>query len=531
MWRRVAGGVAAAIAISVASGPIACTASDPPDPDPDTDGDGLSDKLEIEVYGTSPVLKDTDGDGWSDYDEVVTHAFDPDNNPYLFNPRIADIPQLRVVFTSPPMFIVQFTDANGTLQTFQTTRADSTSTSYTTGQSQTDQRSDTLSTTHTIGSDVSVTLDFAPGGGRGGGADAGADAGSASDAGAADGGDPDGGAAGSGGAGGAGGAGGSAGVGGAGGAAGAGGVGGAGGAGGAGGGGGAGGAGGAGGGGGTGGGASVTQSNSVSDSVNPSSTVSVTFGITADQSVSYTDLLTLSQSYEESHTITAVNGEVKISTVLVNEGHLAFQVRDLFLTCTAIGADGVRWPIGNLAPDPPNYNQWTNFSLGPGQVAPLDYWRGSLSLDEIAAIAHDIAAVRMELGSYELDDVNGKPFVFYLTEMTTKDALILIDYGAARPPDRFLVATNLDPAHPGVSVDKVFTDILRLPYEAGPSGLTQIRGVGPPESSSGAWEVEHDENEGAQIATKPYSAAIGAYDLGQIVLHAGDVLHVTYTGP
>jgi len=36
----------------------------------DTDGDGLSDKEELEVYGTSPYLADTDSDGYGDKTEV-----------------------------------------------------------------------------------------------------------------------------------------------------------------------------------------------------------------------------------------------------------------------------------------------------------------------------------------------------------------------------------------------------------------------------------------------------------------------------
>ncbi|MDZ4182276.1 MAG: OmpA family protein, partial [Candidatus Cloacimonadaceae bacterium] len=44
---------------------------------PDTDGDGLSDKDEIEKYGTDPNKKDTDGDGLSDYDEVMKYMTNP----------------------------------------------------------------------------------------------------------------------------------------------------------------------------------------------------------------------------------------------------------------------------------------------------------------------------------------------------------------------------------------------------------------------------------------------------------------------
>ena len=72
----------------------------------DTDGDGLADKDEFEKYGTSPLLADTDGDGYSDFEEVVEFGFDPDNNPYRFNPRLADVPSIGVEITSPPAISV-----------------------------------------------------------------------------------------------------------------------------------------------------------------------------------------------------------------------------------------------------------------------------------------------------------------------------------------------------------------------------------------------------------------------------------------
>src|SRR5947209_3736482 len=88
---------------SVVAAALGCASADTPAPDStDTDGDGLSDRVELGLYGTSPVLADTDGDGWNDYAEIVTQAFDPANNPYRFNPRVADVPAEAIVFESAP---------------------------------------------------------------------------------------------------------------------------------------------------------------------------------------------------------------------------------------------------------------------------------------------------------------------------------------------------------------------------------------------------------------------------------------------
>jgi hypothetical protein len=78
----------------------------------DSDGDGLSDEMEASL-GTSPLLADTDGDGFSDYQEVVEYGFDPANDPYKFNPRIADVPQLDIEISSSPQVHFEYTTSEG----------------------------------------------------------------------------------------------------------------------------------------------------------------------------------------------------------------------------------------------------------------------------------------------------------------------------------------------------------------------------------------------------------------------------------
>jgi hypothetical protein len=48
----------------------------PATPELDTDGDGLSDRAEVEQYGTNPHHPDTDGDGYTDGTEVL-HGYSP----------------------------------------------------------------------------------------------------------------------------------------------------------------------------------------------------------------------------------------------------------------------------------------------------------------------------------------------------------------------------------------------------------------------------------------------------------------------
>ena len=82
---------------------------------------GLTDE-QIAQFGTSPVLSDTDGDGISDDREVNELGFDPDINPYRFNPLLADVPRLGLVLRSPPSVRIFLTDAVAETKTFEVDR-------------------------------------------------------------------------------------------------------------------------------------------------------------------------------------------------------------------------------------------------------------------------------------------------------------------------------------------------------------------------------------------------------------------------
>ena len=66
----------------------------------DFDGDTITDWDEIHKYYTNPMSEDTDGDGWSDKKEITMY----DEGTKAFDPRIADLPKIRVVITSEPKF-------------------------------------------------------------------------------------------------------------------------------------------------------------------------------------------------------------------------------------------------------------------------------------------------------------------------------------------------------------------------------------------------------------------------------------------
>ena len=78
------------------------------DSDEDMDEDGISDLDEIYKYDTNPKSPDTDGDGWTDSEELADGMYSP-TNPTKFNPRIADVPGLRVTLKKSPIISLNIT--------------------------------------------------------------------------------------------------------------------------------------------------------------------------------------------------------------------------------------------------------------------------------------------------------------------------------------------------------------------------------------------------------------------------------------
>jgi len=95
----------------------------------DTDGDGLSDDDELGVYHTSPLLADTDGDGYSDFRELIELGYDASSGTNRYNPRVADLPKLKIDIVTAPIIGAIFEDSSGTQQTASTSRADASSVS------------------------------------------------------------------------------------------------------------------------------------------------------------------------------------------------------------------------------------------------------------------------------------------------------------------------------------------------------------------------------------------------------------------
>lgn len=475
MRRKLSGFVALVALMYVAGLPIACGTSTSAPESTDTDGDGLSDWDELVLYKTSPLLADTDGDGWSDYAEVIDFAFDPEHAPYRYNPRIADLPELAIVFRSPPLLVLQITDTNGEEWSVETRLVSENTLAVTTSASTTDSRSDSISMPTEIAEDeqITETIVLTPDEDAGDGLDDGGseiDAGDAAKEPTAERPEID-----------------------------------------------------------VTRQLTVTRGRAIVSGYEPTSTVETSITLSDELAQQYAEALELAEGYVRSREVTVTSGRLLITATIENRGNVAFRVINLLLTATMLNAPPAVTPVGNMHLDAERYSDFQPFTLAPGEVsAPINFVRFDLSLEATQAIFRDARALRIELGVFEINDATGRAFAFTIGEARAKTALVVVDYDGRRPNEWHHVATRWDPSRVGITLREALGDVLRIPIEASSAtGLTKIRDVGP-----GRWVVTVDSDDGRGIVkTTTHDPMSEPYDIDMIELFAGDTVRLVYKGP
>ncbi|MBX3190715.1 MAG: hypothetical protein KF819_27200 [Labilithrix sp.] len=450
----------------------------------DTDGDGLSDADEIEVYGTSPVLADTDGDGMTDREEIVAQSFDPTIAPLRFNPRVADVPTLEVRIVGPPLISFRLTDSRGETRTFAVEQLTEEGLEERIGTSQTTGRTD--STSEAVSRERAITNQVSQGDGGQIPPDASAipipttTTPAASDPASPSGGAPS--AAGSSGD--------------------------------------------------PGGPVMVSVTDATSVTVERSATDAVAVTFSEDQIRRIRRALTEAQSYAQSHDIAASGGILEVLATLTNRGDLAFQVTNIIMSASlVIGDDEGELPVGNLDINT-GLNAYNPFSLAPAEKqGPINFSRDFLTLEQVDVLLQDVRKLMVRVGVHELSDTEGVPYAFDVPTIRSRTATVSIDYGEKRPPERHLVATNFDPAKPGVTMKRAFDEIMRIPLECDRDrGLVVVRSIGPPASGEGHWCISHRQGDGDNAVTT-HNCGDPPLDCAALTLRARDVLTLTWADP
>ena len=256
---------------------------------------------------------------------------------------------------------------------------------------------------------------------------------------------------------------------------------------------------------------SSTTSRAVARTVGRASAREVTLSFSNELSRQITQAVTLAESYSETHEITASGGSLKLLIVMLNRGNLPVRVTNLELSASLLAPDGSEIPVGNLHVDTIN-TTYQPFSVGVGEAAgPVNFVREFLSLETVARLLRDLRGIVVRVGIYELSNAKGESYVFDTALVGARTATIAIDYRGRAPPERYMVATNLDPARPGVTAERVLAEILRIPFECDPT-----RGSSPcatPASESSRWSVRHRHRDGRHQVTTTYGGdEAGPYD-------------------
>lgn len=240
-------------------------------------------------------------------------------------------------------------------------------------------------------------------------------------------------------------------------------------------------------------------------------------------------------------------GYMQLALEVKNTGDIAFTLKNLVLSANrnlSREIDGVIIaPIGNLNLDTP-FGQFDSISWGPGESSgTLTFENNDIPFEVIAGALKHSSSLLLDIAAYEVTDPDGVSFAHNMTQVRANSASIVIDYGPAQPPEKYLVAVNIDAASPGTTVAAALNDILRIPYTTGTGtfdkakdgtnetvfdGLLSLRSKAMDASINGFWMIRHIQDDGVALTETVYNLIEASYDLQAIALNAGDAIEFIY---
>jgi hypothetical protein len=266
-------------------------------------------------------------------------------------------------------------------------------------------------------------------------------------------------------------------------------------------------------------------------------TQDVSFSFSKTQTVENVKAITEIEAFSKTHEIDASGGMLRVVVSLANLGNIPFRVDHVVLSAVIPDPSnpGKFFPVGNLVYDTSqNYTGFPSFSIPPGGVFPAAVFvNTTLDLETALQVLKNRGNLLISIATFELSDVDGRPFGFNFTDIMARDALIVIDYAGLRLPERYFVAANSDPDNPGVTAGKALRDILRIPFEtAGPgSSLIGLRGdpnVRANPANNSFWLAVQVRNNGLGNVVTKFSPIQSAYDFENIKLRGGDTLYMVF---
>jgi len=226
-----------------------------------------------------------------------------------------------------------------------------------------------------------------------------------------------------------------------------------------------------------------SQSLEVGGSPFPRGGISVTNSWTLEQTRENRRAYSKAVSETSSSSVEKTGGEIAVTLKVENQG---FQVITLpSLTVAALQATTSNpvalIPVGNLQFD----GQFSPLEIAPnGETPGTLIFRRELSLGKALDLLADSNSIVLQASAWQATDSEGRSFTHSLTDIGSKDALIVIDYGprhereTGRAKETYYVSTVGGFDTKRITVGQALRDILRIPYNTGTTAWNEGGSVG-----------------------------------------------------
>ncbi len=270
---------------------------------------------------------------------------------------------------------------------------------------------------------------------------------------------------------------------------------------------------------------------------------------TAEQSQENSTAVDQGRAFEESNSIANSGGGLAVTVQIRNGGNISYRLTNLFLSATYIDLsrpDPIV-PVGNLKFE--NSLGFQPFTLAPDELSgQLNFATAELSIATTKSLLADAQGLIISPAVFDMLDENGVSYTFNNTAMRSQDAMVIVDFAGLNAQDtlRLMVATNADSQQAGISIADVLQKVLRLSVTTDETDgfLTELAGVSNNEPA-GRWVILHGAQSGNnKIVTSIYttpsdqsrvqsinsnvSNIVSSYDLNQVMVRGGDILHLVY---
>lgn len=267
--------------------------------------------------------------------------------------------------------------------------------------------------------------------------------------------------------------------------------------------------------------ASVSVSHNKSNTHEMSKSVSSELGSARTDSINQVYTQTMLEGYSIS------GGKLQTSFNIINNGRITFTLTSITLLAKyydpASGAAPVT--IGELTIS----DDVKGVSIAPGASASTVAFTEIDDPNLALRLLEKTNNIIVSVGSYQIEDANGKAFAYDMDLIGARTFNLIIDYGLDRKPESHYVAPSFSGSKT-VALSTVLSDLLQIDFAYGThsdnSVLYTVRDK-TTTAETGSWLIYHTYSNSGIYETKVYSPA-EAYSLDDIIVRRGETVQLIY---